>query len=243
MTDETKTYGAAVCAVMTELKRLEKKDRNKFASYDFTSVDDFKDALRPLFAKNGLWLEVQEVDFKFMELKDDKDKPRHVVKFTFDIRLNHISGQQGTIQPITIALPYTGAQTSGAARSYAVKEWCKSAVMASSGDMQEEADLMDNSRENLRLSRADARPLSSELEKGLREAAKGADYTVVAAWWQDNKEKIEILPKDWYLTIKSEYAETYKSLKAQADLDAMSNEELDRMAMNRDLAANPLNAG
>jgi hypothetical protein len=246
MTDDPKTnsaFGQAICAVMAALKRLEKKDRNKFASYDFTSVDDFKDELRPLFAKNGLWLEVKEIDFQFMELKDDKDKTRHVVKFKFEIRLRHVSGEKGARQPITIALPYTGAQTSGAARSYAVKEWCKSGVMASSGDTQEEADLLDNSRENLRLSRADGRPLYTEMEKGLRESEKSADYTAVASWWQDNKEKLEMLPKDWFLEIKGKYADAYKSLKAQADLDEMSNEELDKLAANRELAQHPLNAG
>jgi hypothetical protein len=176
-------------------------------------------------------------------LKDDKDKTRHVVKFHFVIRLRHLSGEKGAKQPITVALPYTGAQTSGAARSYAVKEWCKSGVLASSGDTQEEADLLDNSRENLRLSKADARPISAELEKGLREAESTADYTVVASWWQDNKEKIEALPKDWFLTLKGQYAEAYKSLKAQADLDKMSDEELDRLAANRELSQHPLNAG
>lgn len=233
------TYGTAVCAVMSELKRLKKADRNKFASYDFTSVDDFKDEVRPLMAKNGLWAEVTQTAFDFMEMKDEKDKVRHVVKFDFQITLCHIGGEVGRPQVMTVALPYTGAQTSGAARSYALKEWTKSCFFASSGDVQEEADLLDNSRENLRMSKADARQIYTDLETGLRESEKSTDYTVVAAWWKENKEKIDALPKDWFLTIKGKYAESYTALKAQADLDKMSEEQLDALALRN----HPLNAG
>src|SRR5690606_38397713 len=106
------TYGEAVCAVMGELRRLKKADRNKFAAYDFTSVDDFKDEVRPLMAKYGLWPEVDQTAFEFMELKDDKDKIKHVVRYDFQITLCHISGTESKPQTMTVALPYTGAQTS-----------------------------------------------------------------------------------------------------------------------------------
>jgi len=228
------TYGEAVCAVMLELRRLKKADRNEFARYDFTSVDDFKDGVRPLMAKHGLWVEVDQTAFEFMQLHDDKDKVKHVVRYDFQLTLYHISGDCGKPQTMTVALPYTGAQTSGSARSYVVKEWFKSCFLASSGDMSEEADLMDNSKEGLRLSKGDARPIYTELEKGLAEAEKTADHEKVADWWSTHKEKIEALPKDWFLIIKGKYAETWKNLKAQYDLDRMSNEELDRLAVERE---------
>lgn len=237
------TYGEAVCAVMGELRRLKKADRNKFAQYDFTSVDDFKDGVRPLMAKYGLWVEVDQTAFEFMELRDDKDKVKHVVRYDFQLTLYHISGECGKPQTMTVALPYTGAQTSGAARSYVVKEWFKSCFLASSGDMSEEADLLDNSKEGLRLSKADARPIYTELEKGLADAEKTADHEKVAEWWATNKEKIEALPKDWFLMIKGKYGEAWKTLKAQYDLDRMSNEELDRLALARESAEHPINAG
>lgn len=237
------TYGEAVCAVMADLRRLKKADRNKFASYDFTSVDDFKDEVRPLMAKHGLWVEVDQTDFTFMELKDDKDKVKHVVRFDFQLTLSHVSGGAGMPQTMTVALPYTGAQTSGAARSYVVKEWFKSCFLASSGDMSEEADLLDNSKEGLRLSKGDARAIYTELEKGLAEAEKTADHEQVAAWWKTNKDKIDALPKDWFLTLKGNYGKAWTELKAQYDLDRMSNDELDRLALAREAAEHPINAG
>jgi hypothetical protein len=234
MTAEPKTLGEAVCCVMADLDRLKKADRNKFASYDFTSVDDFKDAVRPLMAKYGLYEHVTQADFAFVEFEDDKGKKKQVARFDFAITLKHVAGREEPPEIMTVALPYTGAQTSGAARSYAVKEWMKSRFLASAGDLQEEADMLDQSREGLRMSKADARPMYAELEKGLQDAEKTADHEQVAKWWTDNRERIESLPKDWFLTLKNAYADAWKTLKAQADLDAMSDAELDRIAERQD---------
>ncbi|PZO78476.1 MAG: hypothetical protein DI629_12325 [Mesorhizobium amorphae] len=225
--------GAAIARVMAELVRLEKADENKFARYFFTSVDDFKDAVRPLMAANGLWHETQQANFQFVEIKGDKDKVSTVAQFDFDITLCHVSGEKKPPSRMTVFLPLTGAQTSGAARSYAIKEWMKDCFLASAGapeDIEEEADMKEQSREGMRLSKADARALFDKLTKELRETEKGKDHEAVAKWWADNREGINSLPKDWHITIRNEYAETYKRLKAEADLDSMSDEQLDALA-------------
>lgn len=239
MTEQQSQLIAAKCAVMAALERLAKEHKNKFAHYDFTSVDDFKDAARPLMASNGLAVNTTQVCFDFVEMEDDKGKKRQVARYDFQMTLCHVSGEKDAPEIMTVCLPYTGAQTSGAARSYAIKEWIKSTFLSSAGDMQEEADLLEQSREGLRLSKADARPMFQELEKGLREAASGRDHDALAKWWHDNKERIDSLPKDWFLNLKSEYGDRWKELKAQADLDRMSEEELDRLALER----HPINAG
>lgn len=222
--------GRAVCDVMAELKRLEKLHRNKFANYDFTSVDDYKDELRPLLAKHGLYIVPNQADFKFVEVKGDKDKISTVAQFDFDITLKHVSGQAEAPERMTVFLPLTGAQTSGAARSYVIKEWLKGRFLASSGDAQEEADMMDQSREGMRMSKADARDTFKKLTDELRKEAQGRDHLAVAEWWQRSKPILDTLPKDWFLMVKNEYAETYTALKASADLDRMSNADLDRIA-------------
>lgn len=240
------SLAASVVAVMAEVERLDKKEKNKFANYDFTSVDDFKDAMRPLMAKHGLYAVPNQADFKLVEVKGDKDKVSTLAQFDFDITLKHVTGEFEAPDRMTVLLPLTGAQTSGAARSYAIKEWFKGRFLASSGapaDMQEEVDMMDQSREGLRLSKADSREMYGKLQKEMREASDQRDYQALADWWARNREALETLPKDWFLTIKGEYAQTYRDLKAQADLDTMSNEELDRLAMARDLKTHPLNAG
>jgi hypothetical protein len=55
-------------------------------------------------------------------------------KIAYEVRLRHVSGEEMPPEFITIVLPYTGAQTAGAARSYAVKEWMKSTLLVSTGE-------------------------------------------------------------------------------------------------------------
>lgn len=236
--------GEAICAIMAELNRLKKADHNTFANYDFTSVDDFKDEIRPLMAKYGLYHHMNQDVFAFVELKDKNGRLQTMARFDFLITLKHVSGETEPPEPITVVLPFTGAQTSGAARSYALKECLmKGRFMASSGDMQEEADLIDNSRGGTRLSKAEARPIDKQLREEMREVEKGRDHEALAKWWSSSKERLDVLPMDWFLKMKQEYGDTWKELKAAADLDAMSNEELDRLAQQQEAAQSPLNAG
>lgn len=230
---------AAVCSVMLALRRLEKADRNKFASYDFTSVDDFKDELRPLMAANGLTVHVDQTSFSFHEMRSEKDKPVFAAQYDFAMTLEHTSGETSRPERMTVVLAFTGAQTSGAARSYAIKEWMKSKYLASAGklgDQQEEADLRDQGREGLRMAKSDARAMYTELESGLRKASSGMDHLALAKWWDSERERLNSLPKDWFLGLKNEYAKAYIDLKAQADLDRASNDQLDEIAMRHDAA-------
>lgn len=236
----------AICAVMTELERLKKADHNKFANYDFTSVDDFKDEIRPLMALNGLYLHATQASLDLKEVRGDKDKISTVALFDFDLTLKHVCGEAEPPVRMSVLLPITGAQTSGAARSYAIKEWMKSSFLASSGapaDVQEEADMMDQSREGLRMNKADARDTYKKLTDEMREVEKARDYLALAAWWDKSRDIMGTLPKDWFLTIKNDYAKTYVDLKASADLDRMSNDELDALAQRRELAQHPISAG
>lgn len=220
----------AVCNVMTEIRRLSKEDRNKHGSYDFTSVDDFKDAIRPLMAKHGLSLHVSQTAFQMIEYISGKGDKKSVAQFDMAITLHHKSGKKAKPENMTVALPFTGAQTSGAARSYAVKEWMKSRFLVSSGDAQDEADLLEQSREGLRLSKQEARPLTSDLNEELRKLVEGRDRVALETWWNENKHRTETLPKDWYIMLRTDYATAWKELKAQEDLDKMTNGELDAMA-------------
>lgn len=192
----------ATAAVMAEIKRLKKADNNAFARYRYTSVDDFKDALRPLMAAKGLTPCTDETSCETFDKPDDKGKTSTHAKYRFRLWLEHISGEVGRPEGLTVMLPYVGAQTTGAARSYAVKEWLKSKFLASSGD-SEDADQHDVTEE---LSKAEARPLYSELETELRAAAaNGAD--AMKAWADRRRPSIEVLPKDWRVMLQREYKE------------------------------------
>ena len=45
---------AAVSAVMSAVPKLAKTSKNSHGNYNFASIDDFLEAIRPLCAKNGL---------------------------------------------------------------------------------------------------------------------------------------------------------------------------------------------
>jgi hypothetical protein len=198
-----KNVATATAAVMKEVKRLKKADNNAFAKYRYTSVDDFKDALRPLLAKHGLVPNAHEVSCETFEKADEKAKvPSLHAKFRFELWLEHISGEEGKPEGLTVMMPYTGAQTTGAARSYAIKEWLKSKFLASSGD-SEDADEAETVEE---LSKAEARPIYTELEAELRAAAKKGE-AALREWADRRRPSIEVMPKDWRVLLRREFKE------------------------------------
>lgn len=213
---------AAIIAVMKEVKRLEKADENKFGHYNFTSVDDFKDFQRPLLAKNGLEISTDELSFDVMEL-EGKQKTL-CAKFQYAITLRHIDGEEDKPERITVILPYTGAQTTGASRSYAIKEWLKTKFLQSSGDVADEADQRrQDDYQTMRLTKKDARPLYDQLTKGIREAAQSRDSKVLKKWGIDHAEASNTLPIDWQDDIRREYENTMAELKGNEALDRNGN--------------------
>lgn len=131
----------AVCAVMEKVQRLAKGDLNTFGStYKYTSVDDMKDGLRPLLAANGLDVRISETDWSLENLPNSKGGSTVCARFTFEIWLRHISGEEDKPDRTTVMLPHTGAQTTGAAKSYAIKEWLKGRFLVSTGELEADAD-------------------------------------------------------------------------------------------------------
>lgn len=222
---------SAKAAVMKEIKRLEKLHENKHAGYAFASVDDFKDEMRPLFAKNGLDLHVSEESYDLVPHKsvdkNGKDKEGTIAKIRFKFVLNHVSGESSEPTFFTVCLPYTGAQTSGAAQSYAIKEGVyKGLFQASSGDVSEEADLQSAIQHQERLGKADARPLFEALQREMRAIeAETKDSVELADWWKGNIDQLNALPLDWFLQIKKECAEIGTKLKALEAADKINSRQ------------------
>lgn len=143
MTDSLLTK--AIANVMKEVRRQGAKDENKFANYKYTSVDDYKDHLRPLLAMQGLAIRTNQVGFSLESVvasgKDGKDKHTLAARFDLEFWLTHVSGESEAPETITVVLPFVGAQTTGQARSYAQKEWLKSKFLATSGNANEDPDM------------------------------------------------------------------------------------------------------
>ncbi len=242
---------SAVCSVMAELRRIKKADQNSFAGYSFVSTDDVKDVIRPIMAKYGLSVSIDETDFRILEFttydnKTGKEKKNSVASYQFAIRLHHKSGEFGLKETKSISLPFVGAQTSGIAASYALKEWAKGRFLLSAGDNAEEADHINNTeKENdMRLGKEAARSIQKELATEMAQVVTLRSSQELSDWWHRKRHSINTLPKDWFLTMKAEYAEHWEKLKANEKLDALDNNQLDAMAMNQeDEPANVLMAG
>lgn len=216
--DTTAKLNGAIVSVMLAVTRLKKADNNAFAKYRYTSVDDFKDALRPLLGEHGLTAHMSEVS---CDLFEGKTADKSNVKFSFAITLEHISGERAQPENVTVFLPFVGAQTTGQARSYALKEWLKSRFLASSGD-SEDADAHDTGEE---MSKADARPIYAELQEELRLATKEGPEQM-KAWAEGRRPSLEVMPKDWRLKLQVQYREGLTTGRAAApDPEAEAHEE------------------
>jgi len=213
----------AICAVMAEVKRLEKAGLNAFDKYNFTSIDDFKDHIRPLLAKHGLNVSISEHGIEIVPLENSQGKMKTNVRVTFAITLSHVSGEVAPSDVSTVILPYTGAQTAGIAKSYAIKEWIKGRFLASSGDVAEEADMrrQDEFTAPSVMSKKDAKPLYEGLQKELREIVSERNSAAMLQWALDNRPQLLQLPKDWQDELRQEYAREFETIKATEKADGV----------------------
>jgi hypothetical protein len=226
MTEEISTpsaLSAAKVEVMKKIKRLEKLHANKHGGYQFASIDDFKDEIRPIMADHGIELHVSEESYDLVTVKSKEGKETPSAKIRFQFMLQHISGECSKPSFLTVIMPYTGAQTSGAAQSYAIKEGVyKGLLQASSGDLNEEADLQEQVQLSTieRLSKAEARPLYEALNKEMRAVeTEERSSEALSDWWNRSIEQLNMLPIDWKASIKKECAEIGLRLKASEALD------------------------
>lgn len=140
---------AAVCAVMENVPKLQKGEKNTHGNYDFASIDDFLEAVRPLCAEHGLIIMQDEESVDVLETADRSGKPIKWLKITFRFTLAHKSGETWDWYPRRTAMANAsmGSQAFGAAQSYALKQYLRAALMIATGETS--ADLDANAPENL----------------------------------------------------------------------------------------------
>lgn len=210
---------AAIVAVKGEIHRLQKAGDNTFDNYHFTSIDDFKDHVRPLLAKHGLYLSISETSFKTIAQKNSKGEEKTHCEIGYEAWLTHQDGTETKPVKSTVMLPYTGAQTTGIAESYAIKKWAKSQLLASSGDSTEEADTRGQDEYVEVLSRKEANPIFEALQKELREIALERNSGSLMQWSTDNRSLYMSMPPDYRKYIKEEYSRTLTEIMANEKLD------------------------
>lgn len=133
MTGIPPKVAAAICAVMADVPKLGKGEKNKHGDYKFASIDDFLEAVRPLCAKHGLIIAQDEESF-------DMREGWLVIAFSFT--LAHSSGETwGLKQRRTIMVSAKmGAQAFGAAQSYALKQYMRALFQIATGEAGNDAD-------------------------------------------------------------------------------------------------------
>jgi len=138
MTD-TKTIHQAVASAIGEVIQLGKSERNKFDGYNFVSIDKFLSLVNPICAKNGLFPCTSQTGIETYENTSSQGKISTWARFSFEIVLNHASGQTLPPSKITVSVAMNGAQASGSAQSYALKQFFRGMFMIPTGD-KDDAD-------------------------------------------------------------------------------------------------------
>jgi hypothetical protein len=121
---------AAINAAMGQIQKLAKGDRNQHGNYSFASVDAFLDMCRPICAEHGLHPQVDSVGTETFSAGNAK----LWAKFSYKIGMGHVSGEKTDPVGMDVMLPLTGAQTSGSAQSYAVKQYLRALLLISTGE-------------------------------------------------------------------------------------------------------------
>ena len=131
---------AAIAASVREVRIIGKSDRNKFDGYDFASIDKFLALVNPICGRNGLFPIVQLANFETYENTNSKGSKSIWARFHYGITMHHATGQTLGPVDIMVSVPMNGAQASGSAQSYALKQFFRSMLMIPTGD-KDDADL------------------------------------------------------------------------------------------------------
>lgn len=124
---------AAIAAIMGEVPKLGKGERNQHGNYNFTSIDDFLEAVRPLCAKHGLIIAQDEESFEIRDVW---------LLMRFRFTLAHVSGETWGHRPTRTIMVSSkmGSQAFGAAQSYVLKQFERSLFQIATGEKDQDAD-------------------------------------------------------------------------------------------------------
>jgi hypothetical protein len=188
----------AIVEVMGQIKTLGKEGENKFQKYNYTSVNQFYEAVGPLMAKAGIFtlpFEASMVVDK-RETTDDYGKTKVSVWLlaTYDIYIYHASGAQFGPIPRSIQVPANGAQAYASAQSFIGKYLLRDLFKVPTGDEEgvddepkrplpasTDRDVHDDSRNAADAARA-------YVDRAKREFAKMTTAAEMATWWDAHRE-------------------------------------------------------
>lgn len=216
MADDTQNHAypaevaGAIIKVMKGLGTLAKDNENKFDHYNYASIDDFLKHVRGHCAEAGLFFvphEAREPELQEVTKKDGKPMVVWNSRFAFDIV--HESGASHGPLYKTVVVQANGAQASGSAQSYALKQIMRGLFQIPTGDKDDpDKEALDISSKGEQQS--DLQKTASTIRKKLR-AAK--DLAELGLNWNDNEVDLELIKASSdvaYGFLKKEY-ETRKT--------------------------------
>jgi hypothetical protein len=134
------SINAAIAKAIGQVRQLGKNERNKFDGYDFVSIDKFLAMVNPICADCGLFPWTTTAGIELYDNVNSKGGKSVWGRYTFEITLNHAGGESIGPATIIVAVPMNGAQASGSAQSYALKQFFRGVFMIPTGD-KDDADL------------------------------------------------------------------------------------------------------
>lgn len=130
-----KTVSQKLLLISGMIPSLKKTDRNNDAKFNFVSIDSYYDKVAIVARENGLSWSTTESDFQLFEFNGNT-----MVKAVYIFTLYT---DDGDIVPnfvtLTIVLPFSDAQTSGIAMSYADKLFMRTCFKVVTGEPDADA--------------------------------------------------------------------------------------------------------
>ena len=155
----------AINGVMKQVPKLNKGEKNDHGKYNFTSIDDFLEAVGPLCAQHGLIIIPDE---ESSEVISGGQPGKEFLVFVFTFRLVHSSGEMWSdkVKRSSYVRLSNGPQATGIAQSYALKNFERSLFQIATGDVQEDVDAQPNESLPAQQRRTASGPLTlTELRK------------------------------------------------------------------------------
>lgn len=131
----------AVIAVMKEVQSLAKDKENQFGGFNYASVDDFFEMVRPKIAENGLFLLPTELRADRGEIPGGRNGMIPIIEYVYSMMLIHESGASwcNPEDKRHVVIAWNGAQTSGIALSYFEKQYMRSIFKIPTGEKDADA--------------------------------------------------------------------------------------------------------
>ena len=127
---ERAKVNAAISKTMAAVQTVGKDDKNQHGNYNFASIDGFLGGCRDACAENGLHPEISVISYQPFTGSNSKQW----ATYTYEVVMCHDSGEETKPVQTVVSLPITGAQTSGSAQSYALKQYLRGLFLIKTGE-------------------------------------------------------------------------------------------------------------